>query len=99
MTNHGTKRTAKSKQPTVKKKPNTQLINPSTLKQPAILTRPNILPQQPANYQNIPQLTYNPSQNIPQQTQNNQPSMNEVLANTQGIPLNILRQAFPGQFN
>ena len=47
---------------------------------------------------NYPQLNYIPTQNIPQQTANNQPSINELLANTEGIPLDILQQAFPNQF-
>ena len=49
LTNQGTKRTAKDKQPTVKKQPNAPLINqlinpvynPPTLKQLASLARPN----------------------------------------------------------
>ena len=65
MTNQGTKRTAKGKQPTVKKQPSTQLINQlinpvcnhRTLKEPASLARPKNLTQPPANYQNIPQVT------------------------------------------
>ena len=73
LTNQGTKRTAKGKQPTVTKQPSAQLINPvynpRTLKEPASLARPKNLTQPPANYQNIPQLTYNPDQNIPQVTQ------------------------------
>ena len=77
LTNKGTKRTAKGKQPTVKKQPSAQLINqlinpvynPRILKEPASLARPKNLTQPPAYYQNMPQLTYNPDQNIPQVAQ------------------------------
>ena len=73
LTNQGTKRTAKGKQPTVKKQPSTQLINQlinpvcnhRTLKEPASLARPKNLTQPPANYQNIPQVTQQ-NTNIPQ---------------------------------
>ena len=82
LTNQGTKRTAKAKQPTVKKQPSAQLINPvynpPTLKQLTSVARPNMLTQQPGNYQNIPQLTYNPDQNIPQVTQQHINNLNNI---------------------
>ena len=86
MTNQGPKRTAKGRQPTVKKQPSAQfinqLINPTnnsaSLKQLASPARPNMLTQQPANYQNIPQLTYNPHQNIPLVTQQHINNLNNI---------------------
>ena len=94
-TNQGTKRTVKGKQPTVKKQPSAQLINPvynpPTLKQLASLARPNKLTQQPANYQNIPQLTYNPDQ-----TQQHINNLNNIDLNVlEGIPPELLQQLFP----
>ena len=73
LTNQGTKRTAKGKQPTVKKQPSAQLINPlinpvynpPTLKQLASLAGPNMLTQQPENNQINPQVTQQ-NTNIPQ---------------------------------
>ena len=103
LTNQGTKRTAKGKQPTVKKQPNDPLINqlinplynPPTLKKLASLARPNKLTQQPANYQNIPQLTYNPDQNIPQITQQHLNNLNNIDPKAlEGIPLDFLQQVF-----
>ena len=103
LTNQETKRTAKGKQPTVKKQPSAQLINqlinpvynPPTLKQLASLARPNMLTQQPANYQNIPQLTYNPNQNIPQITQQHINNLNNIDQKPlEGIPSDLLQQLF-----
>ena len=101
MTNRGTKRTAKGKQPTVKKQPSAQLINqlinpvynPPTLKQLASPARPNMLTQQLAKYQNIPQLTYNPNQNIPQVTQQHINNLNNINPKAlEGLPDWILDQ-------
>ena len=98
LTNQGTKRTAKGKQPTVKKQQSAQLINllinpvynPPTLKQLASLARPNKLTQQPANYQSIPQLTYNPDQ-----TQQHINNLNNIdLKVLEGIPPELLQQLF-----
>ena len=95
LTNQWTKRTAKGKQPTVKKQPSAQLINqlinpvynPPTLKQLASLARPNKLTQPGAHYQNIPQLTYNPDQNIPQVTQQHINNINNIDPKAlEGIP-------------
>ena len=99
LTNQGTKRTAKGKQLTVKKQPSAQLINPvynpPTLKQLASLARPNMLTQQPANYQNIPQLTYNPNQNIPQIAQQHINNLNNIDPKAlDGIPSDLLQQLF-----
>ena len=108
LTNQGTKRTAKGKQPTVKKQPSAQLINqlinpvynPPTLKQLASLARPNMLTQQPVNYQNIPQLTYNPDQNIPRVTQQHINNLNNIDPKAlEGIPPELLQQLFTKQFN
>ena len=94
LTNQGTKRTAKDKQPTVKKQPSAQLINqlinpvynPRTLKELASLARPQNLTQPPANYQNIPQVT---------QQNTNIPQNNTGQRALEGIPLDILQQLFP----
>ena len=94
LTNQGIKRTAKGKQPTVKKQPSAQLINqlinpvynPRTLKELASLARPKNLTQPPANYQNIPQVTQQ-NTNIPQNNTNQRA--------LEGIPLDILQQLFP----
>ena len=94
MTNQGTKRTAKGKQPTVKKQPSAQLINqlinpvynPRTLKELASLARPKNLTQPPANYQNIPQVT---------QQNTNIPQNNTDQRALEGMPLDILQQLFP----
>ena len=99
LTNQGTKRIAKGKQPTVKKQPSAQLINPlynpPTMKQPASLARPKNLTQPPANYQNIPQLTYNPNQYIPQVTQQHINNLNNIDPKAlEGIPLDFLQQLF-----
>ena len=104
MTNQGTKRTAKGKQPTVKKQPSAQLINqlinavynPPSPKQLASLARPDKLTQPRANYQNIPQLTYNPDQNIPQVTQQHINNLNNLDPKAlEGIPSELLEQLFP----
>ena len=94
LTNQGTKRTAKGKQPTVKKQPSAQLINqlinpvynPRTLKELASLARPKNLTQPPANYQNIPQVT---------QQNTNIPQNNTDQRALEGMPLDILQQLFP----
>ena len=66
LTNQGTKRTAKGKQPTT---------------------------QRPANYQNIPQLTYNPNQYIPQVTQQHINDLNNIDPKAlEGLPDWILDQ-------
>ena len=71
------------------------VYNPPTLKQLASLARPNMLTQQPANYQNIPQLTYNPNQNIPQITQQHINNLNNIDPKAlEGIPSDLLQQLF-----
>ena len=88
LRNQGTKRTAKGKQPTVKKQPSAQLI-----KQPASQTTPNTITQQPANYQNIPLLTYKPNPNIPQIPQQHINNLSNIDPKAlEGIPDWILDQ-------
>lgn len=63
------------------------------MKEPASLARPKNLTKPPANYQNIPQLTYNPDQNIPQVTQQHINNLNNINPKApEGLPDWILDQ-------
>ena len=65
------------------------------MKQLASQAIPNTITQPRAQYQNIPQLTYNPSQNIPQVTQQHINNLNKMDPKAlEGIPSDLLQQLF-----